>query len=292
MWKRFLSRRVQFAMDLLVLVGAFLLAYLLRFEFEIPRDWMHPMMVQLPCVVLLQFVALHLAGVHSFVWRYVGISEVRPFFVATLSVFFILVLIRFGLPGSVVSWRVPLSICVMDTMLTFGAVLGLRVMRRTTYELFETRKRERAADSNQSKRRVLLIGAGRAGVLAAKEILSRGDMNLDVRGFVDDDHAKQRSVISRIKILGKTTDLPRLVRHLEIDHVIITMAQTSRQDIQRIAKICEEIPVRIRIIPGLYELLDGRVEISLIRDVQIEDLLGRDPVQLDVQSISEELTGK
>jgi FlaA1/EpsC-like NDP-sugar epimerase len=241
----------------------------------------------------MQFVALNLAGVHSFVWRYVGIAEIRAFVIASGSVFIILALIRFGLPTSMmVNWRVPLSVCVMDTVLAFGGVLGLRVLRRSTYELFEKRRREKSADANETKKQVLLIGAGRAGVLATKEILSRGDMNLTVAGFVDDDSTKQGSLINRVRVLGKTGDLPRLVQKLRIDHVIITMAQASRQDIQRIVKICEEIPVKMRIIPGLYEILEGRVEISRIRDVQIEDLLGREPVQLDVDSLSRELAGK
>src|SRR5215831_4332162 len=293
MWKKLLSRRVQFALDLSVLIGAFVLAYLLRFDFNIPPQWMHSMWVQLTWVVLMQFVALNLSGVHSFVWRYVGITELRSFFIAASSVFLMLLVVRFVLPGAMlVTWRVPLSICVMDTILAFGGVLGLRVLRRTSYELFEMRKRKRAAGGEPAQQRVLLIGAGRAGVLASKEIVNRGDMHLQVAGFVDDDHAKQGSVINGIRVLGNSSHLPRLVSQLDIDHVIITMAQATRNEIQRITKICDEIPVKVRIIPGLYEILDGRVEISRIRDVQIEDLLGRDPVRLDIQSISGELTGK
>lgn len=288
-----MTKRVQFILDLVILVAAFTLSYLLRFEFDIPRTRYHAFLVQLGYVVLLQFVALHLAGVHAFVWRYVGINELRAFALAAGTVFLLLLGLRFGLPTSVLgTWRIPLSICVMDTVLAFGGVLGLRVLRRSSYELFEKRRREKAVGPGQEKRRVLLIGAGRAGVLASRELLNRGDVNLYVAGFVDDDYAKQRSVINKIRVVGTTSDLPRLVRHLEIDHVIITMAQASRQNIQRITKICDEIPVKVRIIPGLYELLDGRVEINLIRDVQIEDLLGRDPVELDLESISNELTGK
>jgi FlaA1/EpsC-like NDP-sugar epimerase len=293
MWNKLLSRRVQFALDLSVLVAAFVLAYLLRFEFTIPREWRHAFLVQIPYVVLLQFVALNLAGVHSFVWRYVGINELRAFFYASFSTFCILVLLRLGLPiSSFGSWHVPLSICVIDTILAFGSVLSLRVIRRSSYELFEKRRRERRVEDDQIKKRVLLIGAGRAGVLASREILNRGDLNLKVMGLIDDDPGKQGTVMNRVKVVGITSDLPRVVRQLAIDHVIITMAQASRQDIRRITKICEEIPVKVRIIPGLYEMLDGRVEVTLIRDVQIEDLLGREPVQLDLQSISEELTGK
>jgi FlaA1/EpsC-like NDP-sugar epimerase len=110
---------------------------------------------------------------------------------------------------------------------------------------------------------------------------------------VDDDSAKVgRFVVQRHRVLGTTRDLPRLVHTRNINHVIITIAHASRDQIQRIVKICEGIPVKVRIIPELYEIIEGRVEISRIRDVEIEDLLGREPVQLDADSISEELAGK
>jgi FlaA1/EpsC-like NDP-sugar epimerase len=252
-------------------------------------------MIQASFVTLLQFVALTLTGGRSFIWRYTAMNHVKSFFYAAFGSMTVVALMRLLLPDSYQAWRVPLSINFFDGVLAFGGALSLRILRRAVYEHGKRRGQLRINGNVTGKRRrpVLLIGAGQAGVLAAKEIEGRGDLDLAIKGFVDDDKMKiRRRVVQGLKVLGTTEDLPDLVRSLEIDHVVITIAQASRQDIQRIARICEEIPVKVRIIPGLYEILDGRVEISRIRDVQIEDLLGREPVQLDIESISRELAGK
>jgi FlaA1/EpsC-like NDP-sugar epimerase len=249
------------------------------------------MLAQLPLVVLIQFGALNLFGIYAFVWRYIGMAELRPFLKAAWWSFLLIILMRLGLPADFGQWRVPLSIILMDTMLAFGGVLALRVLRRAMFERFEKERRARSANGDAAKP-VLLVGAGRAGVLAAREIQARGDMGITIRGFVDDDFDKQGSVIQGVRVLGVTRELPSLVADLGIDHVVISIAQTARKDLRRIIDICEAIPVRARIIPGLYELIDGSVEISRIRDVEIEDLLGRDPVNLDEKSLAEFLKGK
>ena len=290
-WQRLLNRPVQYVFDLVVLALAFVIAYNLRFEFEITEVELHKMLAQLPLVVLIQFGALNLFGIYAFVWRYIGMAELRPFLKAAWWSFLPIVLMRLGLPDDFGQWRVPLSITLMGTILAFGGVLGLRVLRRAMFERFEKERRARGAGGGAA-RPVLLVGAGRAGVLAAREIQARGDMGIDIRGFVDDDQEKQGSVIQGVRVLGMTRELPRLVADLGIDHVVISIAQTARKDLRRIIDICEAIPVRARIIPGLYELIDGTVEISRIRDVEIEDLLGRDPVNLDEASLAEFLEGK
>ena len=150
----------------------------------------------------------------------------------------------------------------------------------------------RRTDSAGRPKRVLLVGAGRAGNLAAKEIQDRVDLGLAVVGFVDDDREKHGSVIQGVRVLGASRDLPTLVADLDIDHVIITIAQASREELRRIVDICERIPIKMRIIPGLYEILGGKVEVSRIRDVDIEDLLGREPVQLDEAVLQDFLAGK
>jgi len=290
-WQRLLNRPVQYVFDLVVLALTFVIAYNLRFEFTITEIELHKMLAQLPLVVLIQFGALNLFGIYAFVWRYIGMAELRPFLKAAWWSFLPIVLMRLGLPNEFAQWRVPLSIALIDTLLAFGGVLGLRVLRRAMFESFEKQRRARGGAGGVAKP-VLLVGAGRAGVLAAREIQARGDMGIKILGFVDDDLDKHGSVIQGVKVLGSSRELPHLVAELGVDHVVISIAQTDRKDLRRIIDICEAIPVRARIIPGLYELIDGTVEISRIRDVEIEDLLGRDPVNLDETSLAEFLQDK
>jgi len=290
---------MQTVLDVSVLASAFVVAYLLRFEFVLPPTEVHPLLIQIPFVVLLQYVALSLSGARSAIWRYTGMGHIKPFFNAALASVLVITFMRFELPEAYHAWRIPLSVNLIDCMLAFGGTFGLRVLRRGVFERTKRRSQVRAnGNGNGSvrgikKKSVLLIGAGQAGVNTAKEIAGRGDLDLDIKGFIDDDRMKLgRSVIQGHKVLGSTRDLPNLVKSLGIDRVVITIAQASRQDIHRIVKLCEQIPVKVKIIPGLYEILDGSVGISSIRDVRIEDLLGREPVQLDIESISRELAGK
>ena len=288
-----MNRSTQFILDLVVLTAAFALAYLLRFDFVIEGERLGDFSSQLPLVVLIQFSALFVSGVYSFIWRYVGLSELRAFLKAAFWSGFIVLCFRLLLPDVLQHLRVPLSIILMDTVLAFGGVLGIRVVRRVVYERFEQRRHARAADGKRRERiPVLLVGAGRAGVLAAREIQGRGSMGLEIRGFVDDDPEKRGAVIQGVRVVGSTRELPKLAAELEVDHVIITIAQASRRELRRIIEICEQGGVRTRIIPGLYEILDGRVEISAIRDVEIEDLLGRAPVQLEEESLARFIRGK
>jgi FlaA1/EpsC-like NDP-sugar epimerase len=291
-WTRLLTKQTQFFMDLVVLIGAFFFAYLVRFEFVFTEYWLLAALTQAPYVLLIQFAALIFTGVYSFVWKYIGLSEIKAFVWAGIASTIPLVAVRLWVPDRFGSWKVPLSVIFVDCMLAFGGVLGVRVLRRGMYERYEKKRLAFPRKLTATRQRVLLIGAGRAGVTAVRELHARGDNDLDVVGFIDDDQAKTGSIIQRVKVLGTTADLPLLVNRLEIDQVVITIAQVSRQSLRRIVEICETIPVQMRIIPAFYEILQGRLEVSRLREVQIEDLLGREQVQLDLAEISEFLAGK
>ncbi len=287
-WRIFLRRPMHLVLDVAVLALALALAYLFRFEFVLPRVWSERALTQLPFVLALQLLTLLAAGVYSYIWRYVGLAEISGFARAALYTLAPLIVIRLVLPTTMDLYRMPLSVIFMDTVLGFGSVLALRVVRRVVYERFERQE----GQSNKRRKAVLLIGAGKAGVLAARELVGRGASEMLIKGFVDDDREKLGSVIHGVKVLGTTADLPRLVRELGVDHVVITIAKAGREDFRRILGVCESIPVKARVIPAIHELLAGTISVNRIRNVEIEDLLGREPIQLDRELVGAFLTGK
>jgi FlaA1/EpsC-like NDP-sugar epimerase len=127
-------------------------------------------------------------------------------------------------------------------------------------------------------RKTLLIGAGDAGNMVIKELKQRTDLGIDVVGFIDDDPKKFATVIQGIKVLGNTTQVPQLVKKLKIDEAIITIVNASSKDIKRIVGVCKGTKIKVKIVPGLFEILDDIVRFSKIREINIDDLLGRSVV--------------
>ena len=287
----FLSRRYQLVLDGLILAGAFLLTYLIRFEFDIPLKQLNSFLAQWPLVVLLQFIVLYFSGAYSFIWRYVGLTEMKVFLKAGFWSGGIMLALRLLLPAALQEWRVPISVILLDTFLAIFGALALRVMRRWVFENYE-KDRTSVSASPEFLKPTLLVGAGRGGALSLKEFAARGDMGLKVLGFVDDDPHKQGMKVQGIKVLGTIRDLPRLVSRLGIEEVVVTIDNAPRVFYLQLLEICQATRVKVRVIPGLYQLLRGNYKISRIREVDIEDLLGREVVQLDEEAIGRSLAGK
>jgi FlaA1/EpsC-like NDP-sugar epimerase len=282
-------KTAQFALDMIVFVTAFILAYLLRFDFNIPPIELFHLAAQLPGVVVIQLGALYLLKGHRLIWRYISLDDVYRFVLAALLSAAPVVMLRLMLPEALRQFRTPLSVTVMDSILAFLGTLGLRMLHRV---MFEARKKQavKAQTVAGVRKPVLLIGADRTAVMVAREIQNHS-VELEVKGFIEDDRNVHGSVIQGVPVLGGTCDLPRLARELDVDQVVIAV-HASRKKMRELARICEQIPVRARIIPGLNEIVEGNVQVSEIRDLQIEDLLGREPVQLDEDDMKRFLTGK
>lgn len=288
----FLRRPVQFLADIAVLTAAFLFAYLPAINIQLGDYYWQKALGQLPFVVLIQFSALFLVGAYSIIWRYVSIEDIKVFLKAAMISGSILLLLRFLLSVTDFDlWQVPISVILIDTTMAFGGLLALRVSRRFAYELSE-KKRPFTGKKKPKRIPALIVGAGRMGATLAKEMVGRGDADLDIRGFVDDDTRKRGGSVSGLKVLGTTGDLAHLVDVLNIKQVVIAVDNASGKEIRRIMDICSVIPVKAQIVPSLNEIAHGRVSINRIRDVQIEDLLGRDPVTLDNGNLHEFLNDK
>ena len=287
-----LTKRVQLVLDIVVLSGAFSAAYLFRFEFMLPATELARLKWQLPAVVILQLLCQWGWGIYRFVWKYIGLAELRAFIGAALTCLCLLLVVRFGLPVLTPDFRVYGSIAFIDVGLAFTGTLGIRIFRRMIYESAERGKDANAKLVSSGKSRVLLVGAGKAGVMAAREIRGGALPQVDVRGFVDDDIEKLGSVINGLEVLGTTSGIPGLVAREGVDEIFITIARASRGDLRRIVQVCESTGVPTRIIPGLYEILGGHVHVSQVRPVEIDDLLGREPVTLELGELRSLLCGK
>src|SRR5688500_1002905 len=288
----FLRRPIQFFLDITVLSAAFFLAYLPAINIQVSDFYVDIAIRQVPLVILIQFSSLFLVGAYSILWRYVSIEDLKAFLTAAFISGTILIALRFLLNLTDFSlWQVPISVIMIDTVLGFGGLLGLRVLRRFVYEIGD--KRGPFTSSRRIKRKAaLLVGAGRMGSTLIKDLTGRRDAELDIRGFVDDERRKRGGSVRGIKVLGTTHDLPRLVDEMNVEQVVIAIDHAQGRDIRLILDVCASIPVRAQIVPSLNEIAHGRIAVSRVRDVQIEDLLGRDPVELDDKNLHDFLTDK
>ncbi len=269
-----------------------MLAYMPALNIRLEDFYFEGALAQLPFVVLIQFSSLFLVGAYSILWRYISIEDVKAFIKAAIISGLLLLAMRFALDYTVFkAWQVPISVIFIDTVLAFGGLLGLRVLRRFVYEL--TDRRSFVGPRRREKRKAaLLVGAGRIGAALAKEMRGRGDRELEIRGFVDDDPQKKGGSVGGFRVLGTTHDLSRLVDELNIEQVVIAIDHAQGGEIRRILDICSDIPVKAQIVPSLNEIAHGHVSVSRIRDVQIEDLLGREPVSLDDRNLNDFLSGR
>lgn len=273
-----LSRQAQMVIDGLVAALTFFLAHVLRFDGLPTGEDAQRLLFLLPYLIAARIAVNYYAGIYKRVWRYVSINDAAQLANTVGVNSAILLALRLLFEEVNPLFTVPLSIIVMDFVLTTCAMLGARLLWRVACE---NASRATAKTSLVRQRRALLVGAGDAGVMAAREIVRRPDLGLRVCGFVDDDAAKSNTIIQGVKVLGRTEELPQLSDALQIDEVIITIASANRKTLRRILELCETVKLPVRIIPGLYEIIGNHVTISNVRPVEIEDLLGRDTIDVD-----------
>ncbi len=271
------TRTNQLIVDGGILTLSFAAAYLIRFEGIPSWAFTKQFLLWLPYLLAARLLVNWKLGIYQFIWRYVSLPDALAIARALSLVTALLLGLRLFYPPGMIfgaRLRVPLSVIALEYLLSLSGALGARALRRVLYE----RGQKTARTPFREVKRVILYGAGRAGILLLKELKNHGDV--EVVGFVDDDPKKIGTVISGTRVLGDRKALGKLVRVSKVDEVVISIAKAERRTLSQIVARCEEISVPAKIIPSVQELFRDRVNISQLRQVRIEDLLGRDSVEV------------
>lgn len=183
---------------------------------------------------------------------------------------------------------IPLNVSVIGTMLVCIFVLGYRIL----YRVYRRALLYMPYKYSKDQERVMIIGAGSAGTMIINEMLARRNLKLNPILLIDDRNFKQGKRISGVKVEGRREDIVRLAEEKSIDTIIIAIPSIDNENKKQILEICKQTNCKIKIIPGIYEIISGEATVSKIKDVELEDLLGRDPVVLDSRGISNYLNNK
>lgn len=266
--------------DLAAATLAWIFAYWLRFNFEPPPHFVDEMLYTLTWVVPLQGIVFWYFGLYRGLWRYASVVDLRRISLALLTAAALIPLTIWMFRISVV---VPRSVLIIDPILLLLMMGGSRFV----YRLWRDHSEH---NPNKLGEPVLILGAGDAAVALSKELNRSREWHLV--GFLDDDITKHGRDLNEIKVLGALDSLPQWAARFNVKQAIIAIPSATHQIRKHIVALCNQAAVKVLTVPTFDDLLSGRIAISQLRAVELDDLLGRDPVKLDNQGLHHLLTGK
>ncbi len=292
-----LKRRILLMiMDSCVIILSFYLALVLRFEQIVPEIYWQNLEMILPTTIIVFLFTFTLMGLYRTTWRYASIDEIIKITAA----------VTLGLAGIYLySWSrgtaFPRSIYVILWLfllfLVGGSRLGVRLVRDFKHKFGRFNhqqvalKQEKGCNAENSPTRILIFGAGDAGVLVARELKKHAN-NHRLVGFIDDDHSKQEQIVQGLPVLGTRNELQQIVKEKNVNEVVIAIPSASYSVIKKVVNLCLEAGVKVKTVPGIYEILEGRAHFTMLKEVQIEDLLKRPAVKMHIDRIAGYLTGE
>ena len=281
MFKLRLNTGIAMLHDMIAAVFAWWFSYLLRFNFDLTSQFQDEILHTMIWVVPLQGAVFWGFSLYRGIWRYASVADLRRilFAVVTATALIPMVVVLFRVQAVV-----PRSVLIIDPLLLMLAMGGSRLVYRLWKENLLY------GNFHLQGEPVLVLGAGAAGIALAKELARSNTWNLV--GFLDDDVIKQGRTLNGYMVFGKLDSLPYWVERFDVTQVIIAMPSVTHQVRKRVVDLASSCKVKALTVPSFEDLLSGRVDISKLRAIELDDLLGRDAVRLDAVGLHELLTGK
>lgn len=219
-------------------------------------------------------------NLYNKVWAYASIGELIAIVKSVTLSIFAAAIVQFFVSDFTIFKRALLVAWMLHILMIGGSRFFWRILR------------DGYINNDHNKKNTLIIGAGSAGAMIARQLTSENNSDLLPIGFVDDNEAKQKMELYNLPILGQTRDIEMIVQNHAIEHIIIAIPSLSREQLNDLVAICQKTKVKTQILPKVEDLLTGRVSVTHLKDVEVEDLLGRDPVDLDIQAIKSSVSGQ
>ena len=278
------------AADAVLIVLSFYLSYLIRFDGSIPPRYFKGFSDAVYWVLPLKLACLFFFGAYKGMWRYTGIYDlenlIKACVVSSAVIVSVLVItVRFA--------GFPRSVFIIDFLQTFLFISGVRVVIRLFLIPGHTTSLIPFLGKTDPKgKKILVVGAGSAGEKLLREIRENPEIEYNVAGCIDDDEMKYRQTIHGVTVLGSLDEINEISKGEDVDEIIIAISSASSSEMRRIVTACEATGLPCKTLPGIGELIEGRVSVRAIRKVRYEDLLGRRQVRLNLGQIGGYLNGK
>jgi FlaA1/EpsC-like NDP-sugar epimerase len=301
LWNRRFHNRYFFLTDIALLSCAAYLSFVLRLESWTLGTYSPMLGGFLTLALLTTLTIFYSTGIYRRYWPFASVDDLLVLSGSTAIASVIIgSLVIVG--GHVFTFfpPIPRSVPAIFLLLALASAAGPRLLvramlhyQRHLKKLDPSRKLadQDGADSKPVQR-VVVMGAGRAGTMVVRDLKSTAHLNVDVVGFLDDDPDKRHLTIGGVPVLGDRAAIPSIARIYGIQQLIIAMPSASGKTVREIRALCENAGVHTKVIPGIYELVDGKVHVNQIRDIQIEDLLRREPISIDMSAVRNLLKGK
>ena len=285
--KLFYRRTCLIIYDIISIVLASYMAILVRYEFHvdtIPDHFMRPVELFMPLNIALTLVIFYCFHLYSSLWAYAGETELQNIVVScVLSTAVNGIGMQFF---KLKSQAVPKSYYLLYMFLLVTCIFASRF----SYRFFRSMKHKQQNKKNRIS--VMVIGAGEAANVIIKEIVNSNFSTMVIKCIIDDDRGKWGRYIQGIKVVGGRDKIVECADLYDVDEIIVAMPSASRPEIKSILEICKDTNCKLRSLPGMYQLVNGEVNVSKLRDVEVEDLLGREPISVDMDSILGYVQGK